>query len=183
MDQVFGHRDAVAAGCDLRETRPDRNQAIAAVEGLLRRGHGGRAEAEAYMQRMIAGEDRQALQGRRRGCLEPFCESYDLRGRIPRAPADKDARARRPSQQINCAHKLRRRGYRLRHWRLIDRQLADLLRQQHDVHRQFDEHGPRLAAGRDPKGLEQGRHDLVMAGDAKRRLGQAAHELVGVHLV
>ena len=155
MDQVFGHRDAVAAGCDLRETRPDRNQAIAAVEGLLRRGHGGRPEAEPDMQRMIAGEDRQALQGRRRGCLEPFSESYDLRVRIPRAPADKDARAPRLSQQLNCARKLRRRGYRLRRRRLIDRQFADLLRQQQDIDRQFDEDRPRLSPGRDRKSLEQ----------------------------
>ena len=77
----------------------------------------------------------------------------------------------------------RRRGYRLRHWRLINRQLADLLRQQHEFTGNSTNTGPGSPLVATLKASKKVGMTSSWRRDAKRRLGQASHELVGVHLV
>ncbi len=106
-------------------------------------------------------------------------------GGVTCTPAGEDAGTLGGAQQLDGARDpglrfcldLRRLG------RGKNRQFTGLVGHQENVDRQFHEHRARLAAGRDPVGLEQHRHNLVMARDEKRCLGEPAHELMGVHLV
>ena len=185
VNEVLRHLGAVAAGRDLREARADRDHAVAIPERVLRRRHRGGAEAEADMQRMIGGKHGQPLQGRRNRRLQPFGKAHEFgasRRACPSRRRCRDAwrRAATRAARRDLAPPLRRAaadgGWNCGRF-------TGLIGQQEDVDRQLHEHRTGLARGRDPVGLEQCRHHLVMAGDAERRLGQPAHEFVGVHLV
>jgi len=102
----------------------------------------------------LPGKDRQALQGRGDRRFQPFGEADEVVVGVTRAPAGEDAGVPRVAQQFRGArhvggrvHARRRRGPELR-------QLADLLRHHQNVDRQFDEHRPGLARGRNRVGLE-----------------------------
>ena len=183
MDQVLRHRDAEAAGGDLGKAGADRQQAIAIGKGVARRRHGGGAETEAGMQRMGGGKYRQSLQrgGHRR--LQELGDGACLVHRIAGAPADEHGRVPGAEQHFGGATDLRG-GCPL--WPGDDwpaGHFAHLAGEHLQVHRDFDEDRSGLAGIRDLPGLEQGGHDLGVAGDVEGRLGQRLEEGMLVEFV
>jgi hypothetical protein len=103
MHQVLRHRGAEAAGGEFAEARADGEQGVAFGEGVARRRHGVRAEAEAGMQRMVVREHRLALQRGGDRCLQELGQIDELRQGVDRAPADKEAGALRRQQEVRRA--------------------------------------------------------------------------------
>jgi len=115
--------------------------------------------------------------------LQPFCDARDRFDCIARAPADEQARMLGKLEQLHRAADVF--GSRWRRWRCRDitRQRIDLAGQQQDVGRDLDKYRAGFAAGRNRIGLQQHWHHLIVAIDPEGGLGQAAHELVHVHLM
>ncbi len=183
VDQVLGDLGAVAAGRDLGKPRSHRQQAIAMFERGLRGRDRGGPEPEPGVQRMIGREGAEALQRGRDRRLQPLGDGADLRIGIARAPADEESRVRGRREQRGGIGDLRfmpEAGFgRTR----IRRQLGNLSRECLQVERDLHEHRTRLPARCDLVGAKDGRHDVLVPGDVKRRLGQALHELMQIHLV
>src|SRR5690606_9320684 len=113
----------------------------------------------------------QALQGGGHRCAEQFGQTYQLRLRADRAPAEEQAGPARLDQLpggfaygvlVPLGSDVDR--HELRHLVHVTEKIADVVGQ-------LDEYRARLAASGDPVGVVEGGNDFVVRGNAERGLG------------